>query len=82
MLHYICVMKNITITLDEELARWVRIRAAEMDKSVSRLVAELLKDHMLEEQGFRASMQQFLSSEPGPLKKSGKYPAREDLHER
>ncbi len=75
-------MKNITITLDEELARWVRIRAAEMDKSVSRLVAELLKDHMLEEQGFRASMQQFLSSEPGPLKKSGKYPAREDLHER
>ncbi|MCY4635943.1 MAG: hypothetical protein OXG04_15795 [Acidobacteria bacterium] len=35
-------MKNVTITLPEDLARWVRIRAAEQDRSVSRWVAELL----------------------------------------
>ncbi|OGP98361.1 MAG: hypothetical protein A2Z51_00055 [Deltaproteobacteria bacterium RBG_19FT_COMBO_52_11] len=38
MLRYNYVMKNFTITLDEEVARWARIRAEEKDTSVSRLV--------------------------------------------
>ena len=29
-------MKNITVTLPEDLARWVRVRAAENERSVSR----------------------------------------------
>jgi len=37
-------MKNVTITLDEEVVRWTRIRAAEEDTSVSRLVDELLRE--------------------------------------
>ena len=36
-------MKNITITLDEETAAWVRIQAAEQNKSVSRFVGEHLQ---------------------------------------
>ena len=36
-------MKNVTITLDEELARWARIEAARQTKSLSRLIAELLE---------------------------------------
>lgn len=75
-------MKNITITLDEELARWVRIRAAEMNKSISRLVADLLNEYMSEEQGYKAAMQQFLSSEPKALKRMGPYPSREEIHAR
>jgi hypothetical protein len=43
VLHYSCVMKNVTITLDEEVARWARILAAEHNKSVSRLVGEMLR---------------------------------------
>src|SRR6266498_1883784 len=39
-------MKNITITLDEETARWARIEAAHRDMSVSRLIGELLHQHM------------------------------------
>jgi hypothetical protein len=35
-------MKNVTITLDEEAARWARIQAAEHNTSVSRLVGEML----------------------------------------
>ncbi|HET9672657.1 MAG TPA: hypothetical protein VFQ40_07390 [Actinomycetota bacterium] len=33
-------MKNVTVTLDDETARWVRIEAARRDESVSSLLRE------------------------------------------
>ena len=42
-------MKNVTITLDEEVARWARIIAAEQNTSVSRLVGEMLREKMIDE---------------------------------
>ena len=76
-------MKNITITLDEEVARWARIRAAEQETSLSRLVGELLREKMHDEENYRTSMQDYLARSPRALKKKGaKYPTREDLHER
>ena len=76
-------MKNVTITLDEEVARWARIRAAERNTSVSRLLGELLKEQMREEEDYRLAMEQYLSQEPQVLKKSGtSYPKREELHDR
>ena len=36
-------MKNITITLPEDVARWLRIKAAENERSVSKWLAELLE---------------------------------------
>ncbi|HUT70065.1 MAG TPA: hypothetical protein VMW89_05270 [Desulfatiglandales bacterium] len=76
-------MKNVTITLDEKVAAWARIRAAERESSVSRLVGEMLKERMLEEESYRASMQHYLSQSPCLLKEPGvKYPSREELHER
>lgn len=41
-------LRNITITLEEEVARWARIEAATRDTSVSRLVAEILKERMIQ----------------------------------
>lgn len=76
-------MKNMTITLDEEVARWARIRAAEKDTSVSRLVGEMLREKMRGEAAYQAAMQQYLCQRPKKLKKPGsRYPRREDLHER
>ena len=76
-------MKNVTITLDEEVVRWARIRAAEKETSVSRLVGEVLRERMFEEETYQTAMQQYLSQSPRPLKKPGaKYPRREDLHDR
>ena len=75
-------MKNVTITLDEDVADWARIWAAKSRTSVSRLVGELLKQRMQEETGYQAAMKQYLSRKPKSLKKSGKYPSREALHER
>ena len=76
-------MKNVTITLDEKVARWARIRAAEADTSLSRLVGEMLRDKMLEESNYETSMHNYLSESPRELKKKGQtYPDREELHDR
>jgi len=76
-------MKNVTITLDEETARWARIRAAERNTSVSRLVGEMLRDQMRDEEAYRLAMQEYLGLEPKRLKGAGTgYPRRDDLHER
>jgi plasmid stability protein len=76
-------MKNVTITLDEETARWARIRAAEQNTSVSRLVGEMLRDQMRDDEAYRLAMQEYLGLEPKMLKNAGTgYPRRDDLHER
>lgn len=81
--HNYCVMKNVTITLDEDLARWARIRAAELDTSVSRLVAQLLREKMVSTKSFDSVMERYLAQKPTKLKRSGsKYPRRQELHER
>lgn len=76
-------MKNVTITLDEEVARWARVQAAERKTSLSRLVGQLLRNHMKEEQAFEAAMKRHLSRTPKRLKRRGApYPGRENIHER
>ena len=76
-------MKNVTITLDEEVARWARIKAAEQDTSVSRLVGEMLREKMMNEQIYHSSMRRYLLKKPRQLSKPGaKYPTREEIHER
>ena len=75
-------MKNLTIVVDEEVARWARIWAAEQDTSVSRLVGDLLRERMLEERGYEAAKSHYLAQKPVALKKSGHYPSREETHDR
>lgn len=83
VLHYISAMKNITITLKEDVARWAKVHAAKLDKSLSRLVGEMLERKMLEENQYQSAMERYLSQSPCRLKKPGAaYPKREDLHER
>ena len=74
-------MKNVTITLDEEVARWARVRAAELDTSVSRLVGELLKEHMAADKRYETARRRYSARKAGPISK-GRYPRRDDLHER
>lgn len=75
-------MKNVTVTLDEEVAHWARVWAARHDTSVSRLLGELLRGHMLQEEGYEAAMQQYLSVSPLVLRTEGRYPSRDEIHER
>lgn len=75
-------VKSVRITLDEEVARWVRESAAEHELSVSGYVGEMLKSRMQSELGYERAMQSFLGRKAKPLKASGAYPTRDELHDR
>jgi len=82
--HFNNVVRNVTITLEEEVARWAKVWAAEHDTSVSRFLGELLKARMLRDQEYQAAMTQYWSRQPTALRRTraGRYPRRETLHER
>ena len=73
-------MKNVTVTLDEETARWARIEAARRDVSVSSLLRDLLHDHMRSRESYAGAKERYLSREPRKL--GGLRPSREELHDR
>jgi len=77
-------MKNVTITLDEHTAAWVRAYAARMGGSVSRVVGDMLRAHMRDQQEYEQSMRRFLAKGPVRFKTArGKgLPSREELHDR
>jgi hypothetical protein len=76
-------MKNVSIVLDEKVARWARIQAAENDTSLSRLIGEILRTKMVEEEYYQRAKDRYFSQSPWPLKKpSARYPQRQDLHAR
>jgi hypothetical protein len=75
-------MKNVTVTLDEETARWARIEAAHRDISVSRLIRELLREHMRAQTTYEEAQRRYLARAPSALKDAGSYPSREELHDR
>lgn len=56
-------MKNITITMDEAVAEWVRIEAARRNTSVSRLLGEWLGDKMRQEDAYAQAMREALGFE-------------------
>ena len=64
-------MKNVTITLEEDVARWARIRAAEENTSVSRLVGLMLKEKMRQDLAYDKAMRSYLSRKPRPLSEPG-----------
>jgi hypothetical protein len=76
-------MKNVTITLDETVARWARIRAAERNTSVSRLVGEMLRERMVADDRYAIAMERYLAQRPSRLRPPRKaLPKRDDLHDR
>ena len=76
-------MKNITITLDEKTAAWARVHAAKHNKSVSRLVGEMLQAHMRESREYDEAMRRYLNKKPFKLSGAHRgYPKREELYGR
>lgn len=75
-------MRNVTVTLDDETARWARLEAARREVSVSRLIRELLRERMRDEAGYETAARRYLARPASPLKAAGRYPSRDELHER
>lgn len=76
-------LKNVTVTLEPDVARWARIEAARRETSVSRLLGDILRERMDEGSTYEAAMRRYLEQEPDVHRRPGqKYPSREELHAR
>ena len=75
------LVRNVTIALDDETARWARVEAARQGTSLSRLVARLLREQMPRENSYELARQAYLAEQPRDLSsESGAYPSRDDLY--
>ncbi len=55
-------LRNVTVTLEEDVAQWARIEAARRDTSVSRLLGALLKERISAHGGSAAEAAERLAS--------------------
>jgi hypothetical protein len=74
-------LRNVTVSLEEDVARWARLEAARRDTSVSRLLGDMLKQQMLESEQYERAMRRALARKPF-FKGTGRYLSREEVHER
>jgi len=75
-------MKNVTVTLDEETARWARLEAARRDMSVSSLLRLILRDRMGSEVSYDGARSRYLARPGSNISSGERYPARKELHDR
>lgn len=75
--------RNVTISLDEETARWLRVEAAKQDQSVSRFVGRVLAERRRRVEGYEAARSTFMGRPPRRLRsEGGPLPTREEVHRR
>jgi hypothetical protein len=82
VLHEIRVMRNVTVTLDERTARWARVEAARRDISMSSFLREMLERAQAAHESYPGAMRRYQARPPARLKRQGRYPSREELHDR
>ncbi len=75
--------RNITIVMDEETARWIRVEAARRDLSVSAYLGRVVREEREKEEGYVEAMERFMNREPRPLAAIGVgFPSRDELYDR
>jgi hypothetical protein len=74
-------MKNVTITLEENVARWARIEAAKVGKSLSRWIGEKIAFDMNDESVGHEALERFLSG-PGYPGIAEDLPSKDQIHDR
>jgi hypothetical protein len=78
------VLKNVTITLDPEVAHWARKKAADENTSVSKLVSRLLEKEMRASDAYWRAYEEWksLPDDLGvPIDASKRF-TRDEAHER
>ena len=78
-------MKNVTVTLSEDIALWLRVRAAEQNRSMSKWLAELIDEMRRREDEYEIAMERFLARARKARKLEwvdGRRPTRDELHDR
>lgn len=76
-------MKNITIKVAEEVAQWARVHAAKNGTSISRIVSEMLRERMEQEEGYSRAHERWQARATFEINEGGQpYPSRDEIHER
>jgi len=76
-------LKNTTVTLTERALDWARVRAAELDVSLSRYLGELIHREMRHSRQYQEAMQRFMAQKPVRLRRPGeRYLTREEANDR
>ncbi len=76
-------MKNVTVTLPEDTALWLRVRAAEANRSVSSWLADLVDEMRRHEDDYEVAMTRALARRPRKMEWiDGRRPTRDELHDR
>ena len=76
-------MKNVTITLPDDVARWLRVKAAENDRGVAGWIVELLTRMRHQDDRYESAMKRYLAMKPRRIDwPDGRRPTREELYDR
>ena len=75
-------LRNVTITMEDTVADWVRMEAARRNSSVSRLVGELLAEKMRHDDAYERAMREALEFKPWGGSDGSPYPGRDALLQR
>lgn len=73
--------RRLTVTLEEDVVRWARAEAEKQGTSVSVILAQILKERMIEQDEYARAMRSSLARKSFG-KSDGKYLSREELHDR
>jgi hypothetical protein len=76
------VLRNVTITVSEDVLRWARKKAAEEETSVSRLVGRMLEDEMRRTDQYWKAYEKWKKLKPIPEFDASKRAKRDELYDR
>lgn len=76
-------MKNVTVKLSEDVAAWLRFRAAQDGRGVFGWLVRLLEGIRCGKTGYDPAMERYLARKPRNLDwVDGRKPTRDELHDR
>lgn len=76
-------MKNVTVSLPESTALWLRVQAAKANRSVSAWLAEMIEVARRGDDDYEIAMKRALARKPRKLEWiDGRKPTRDELYDR
>jgi hypothetical protein len=76
------VLKNVTVTVEEDALRWARRQAAEKNTSVSKLIGRMLEDEMRRTDEYWKAYERLKKIKPIPGVDASKRLNRDEVYDR
>lgn len=75
-------MKNVTISMDEDMVEWARVEAARSGQSLSRWIASRLEQDRVPPSDLEAKMAAVFATPLAPMSDGGRTFNREEIYDR